>query len=452
MTTENAIARGRTDMATMRAPVGPEQLPSFETLVSTLGLSETNAPQGYHGPFRSIRPIHRSSGGPDRAGRTGELQAQVEGLLARVNLAVIYGGDKAEDGAVLFPTHNPRSWKSYRAVAEDLAASLERLGARNVAVMADDMRLQGRLQREAIDFAWLNTGGVQGMGAVCHASAQLEMLGVPYVGHDPLTAAILDSKHTFKRQIDAMGIPTAPFMTWHGATGTFDPATDPRFARAFGRWEGEFVVKPVSGRASLHVEHVARVEDLSAVAAEVFAATQNHVMIEGYLSGREYCIAACGNVVAAGGTLERREGPFTFCAIERVLEADERIFTSMDKKAITKARIRHLDPVADRSVATALHRLGRRVFEEMELETLVRLDVRADANGNLHVLEANPKPDLKAPTADGVTSIVAEALEHRGMAYDDLILSLFADRVDGLFKRRRGSVNHLVSLLTHAET
>jgi hypothetical protein len=33
------------------------------------------------------------------------------------------------------------------------------------------------------------------------------------------------------------------------------------------------------------------------------------------------------------------------------------------------------------------------------------------------------------------------------MSYDDLILSLFADRIDVLFSQRRGMVNHLLQLL-----
>ena len=85
------------------------------------------------------------------------------------------------------------------------------------------------------------------------------------------------------------------------------------------------------------------------------------------------------------------------------------------------------------------------------METLVRLDVRADEDGNLFVLETNPKPDLKAPTEDGVTSLIAEGLAQCGMSYDDLILSLIADRVDLLLRERRGSAGHLVELLTICE-
>src|SRR5260370_32675686 len=86
----------------------------------------------------------------------------------------------------------------------------------------------------------------------CQATAMLEMLGVPYVGHDPLVATIFDNKHTFKRELVAAGIPTAPFMTWHLARGTFLPKLNSRFARIFRGHHGPFIVKPLSGRASLH--------------------------------------------------------------------------------------------------------------------------------------------------------------------------------------------------------
>ena len=88
---------------------------------------------------------------------------------------------------------NARSWKSYHSVAEDIAESVERQGARKVTLLADDMRLGERLQQENIDIVRLNTGGVQGRSPMSHGAAMLEMMGVPYLGHDPLMSAILDS-------------------------------------------------------------------------------------------------------------------------------------------------------------------------------------------------------------------------------------------------------------------
>ena len=150
---------------------------------------------------------------PRRRTRSSELLGQVQRLMARMRIAVICGGDKNQDGSVIYQTHNPRSWKSYEAVAGDIADSLRRLGCEHVVVLPDDMTLGDQLREQGIHMAWLNTGGVQGYCSVSHAAATLEMLGVPYVGHEPLSAGILDSKHVFKRQLRGAGVPTARFLT-----------------------------------------------------------------------------------------------------------------------------------------------------------------------------------------------------------------------------------------------
>ncbi len=358
---------------------------------------------------------------------------------------MIYGGDKSDEGAVINQTFNPRSWKSYQTVAEDIAASLERLGFQQIFLVPDDIRLIDFIQRNDIQIAWLNTGGVQGYNPMSHAAAMLELCGIPYLGHDPLTVGALDNKDVFKRELAYFGLPTAPFVTWNMARGPFRPRVNSRFTRLFKDHWGPFVVKPVSGRASLHVHVVEQMDDLPDVVAEVFEITENHVLIEAYLPGREYCVAVAGQVVAKSGQLTRRSEPFVFSEVERVLAPDEKIFTSMDIKPISNERIRVLDPVADKDAFGQLQELARSVSLEMGLKSLVRLDVRADAHGKLHVLEANPKADLKAPSGQQ-TSIVCIGLPQHGMSYDDLILSLLADRFDTLQSERRGNALDLSEL------
>ncbi len=366
--------------------------------------------------------------------------------MRRMRVAVVYGGDKSVDGAVIEQTGNPRSWKSYRTVAEDIKGALERLGCRDVALMPDDMRLGELLKKHDSHMAWLNSGGVQGHCSVAHAPAMLELFGIPYVGHDPMMAGILDNKHVFKRQLRAAGIPTAEFHIWQPGIGEDDPTSELGFKAAFGDFEGPFVVKPVSGRASLNVTFVETRAKLAGAVRDIYAATRNHVLIERFLGGREYCVAVAGPVIARGGGLERLDGPFVFSHLERVLDPDEKIFTSMDVKPITGDRAAPLDPVRDAEVMAGLDDLARRVFLELGVETFIRLDVRADESGKLYVLEANPKPDLKAPTAE-VTSLVALGLPRLGMTYDDLIMSILADRLDVLLSERRGVANRLVRLL-----
>lgn len=367
-------------------------------------------------------------------------------LLQQARLAVVYGGDKASDGAVIRQTRNSRSWKSYQAVARDIGDAMGRLGCGNIILVPDDMRLASRLKDERIHMAWLNTGGVQGRSSIGHAASQLEMLGIPYVGHDPLTAAVLDNKFIFKRQLMAIGIPTAAFVVWHPVSCPMDPVHHRQFARSFRNWDGGFVVKPVTGRASLHVHYVENAGDLAEVAMAVFDITQNDVLIEAYIPGREYCVAVAGPVVAREGRIERLPGPFTFAGVERVLGENERVFTSMDVAPITKARVRPLDPKADAFVLDALDYLAASLYREMPLKTLVRIDVRADHGGKLFVLEANPKPDLKAPDATA-TSLICEGLDRFSMTYDDLILSIFANRAAELLEDGGGITESLDQLL-----
>jgi D-alanine-D-alanine ligase len=380
------------------------------------------------------------------ATRVHELQGQLERVLKRLRMSVVFGGNKTADGAVIEPTTNSRSWKSYETVANDIAQAMERLGCRRINLVPDDMRLGEELKANNTHLAWLNTGGVQGLCSVTHAPAMLELFGIPYIGHDPMMAGILDSKHVFKRQLRSAGIATASFAIVLPEEGKYATADDPVFENAFKGYEGPFIVKPVSGRASLNVLFCADRAEVSKAVEEVYGITRNFVLVEQYLGGREYCIAIAGPIISRGGQLEHLGHPLAFSPLERVLDADEKIFTSMDVKPISGERARPLNRPEDAKIRRELEELAHTVWNRIGIETLVRLDIRADDAGKLHVLEANPKPDLKAPSAN-VTSLVAMGLPELGMTYDDLIFSVFADRMDMLLSQRRGTADRLMRLI-----
>ncbi|MCC3408227.1 MAG: ATP-grasp domain-containing protein [Microcoleus sp. PH2017_10_PVI_O_A] len=373
------------------------------------------------------------------------LPQYLEVFFAKLRIAVVFGGNCDRPDSVIYKTHNPRSWKSYETVAREIAQALTEIGFNHVYVIPDDMNLPQQLKQQNIHLVWLNTGGVQGYNPVCHTPALLEMLGMPYVGHNPLNSSTLDNKHAFKRELQSVGIKTAPFMTWHPSQGILQPNLHERFAIAFGEYLGPFVVKPVSGRASLHVHFVDKIEGLSQAVSEVHRATHNTALIEKYLPGREFCVAVCGYVTYAKGGFYKNPKPFAFSTVERVLESEERIFTSMDKKAITADRGR-LMGAEEPELKQQLIELASKIYWEFSLNSLVRIDVRSDADGSLYVLEANPKPDLKHP-GENVTSLVALGLAEYGMSYNDLIFSLLADRLDYLLTQHMGIIPHIVDLL-----
>ena len=116
----------------------------------------------------------------------------------------------------------------------------------------------------------------------------------------------------------------------------------------------------------------------------------------------------------------------------------------MDKRAITSERIRSLDDELE--LKQNLAEIAQKIYQNLDLNTLIRVDLRADQNGTLQVLEANPKPDLKRPNSS-VTSLVAHGLSDYGMSYEDLILTLLSDRLNYLFTYHSKTIQHIVKLI-----
>ena len=104
--------------------------------------------------------------------------------------------------------------------------------------LPDGVDLVERLRSSRVELVWLNTGGVQGECPLAQTPALLETAGIPYVGHTPLNAAMLDDKGLFK----------LPFIIHNPATaGRLRPHKSAAFKAAFGSYRGPFIVKPVNG-------------------------------------------------------------------------------------------------------------------------------------------------------------------------------------------------------------
>lgn len=364
--------------------------------------------------------------------------AELEWIRSNLKIAVIHGGDKSEADSYIYENLSPRSTKTYEPVAHDIANALRESGFCHVDVLSEDIQLAHALREKQIDLVITNSGGLQGFDSMCHLPSTLEMLGVPYVGHSPMTAGILDNKHLFKHEIKSAGLPTAPFVTV-GIDEDFSSESKQRAIDEIeARFTEGFIVKPVSGRASIHVYPVFDRSELACVVEQVRKATNNTVMIEPFLGGREFVVAVAGEYVFKQGKLEQLSNPLAFSITERVLEDGEAIFTSMDVKPITQDR---LIAVSDEPLRSELAQIGQKIFRQLGLQTLVRVDLRMDKAGNLYVLETNPKPDLKRPEGNKI-SLVCHDLKREDMSYTDLIQSMVFNRLSFLKEKRPQTVAH----------
>lgn len=354
-----------------------------------------------------------------------DLLSLLDEIREHATIAVIHASDpEGAEGSVV-PTHNPRGYKSYSAVAEDLQATLLRLGFRDVVSITEGRDLARHLSEADVDLAWPVSAGLQGYDSICHASALLEALGIAYIGHRPGTAALLDDKYVSKAMLASLGVPTAPAVLWE-PSGPRMRAIDGRgFDEVFAEHDGAFVIKPVTGRASRGVRMIESAEQLDDALAEAWAQTRQPQLVESYLPGREFCVGCLGRARWRDGRPLVDEQPLAFAHLERRFLPGETIFTSMDVMPISGERVRLLGE-GERLLQERIGAIARRVYEGLMLRAVVRLDLRQDAQGRLQVLEVNPKPDLRAPNPSGA-SLLALGAAHQGMSYDDMILSLVVD-------------------------
>ncbi|MEM1181092.1 MAG: D-alanyl-alanine synthetase [Acidobacteriota bacterium] len=358
-----------------------------------------------------------------------DLDPLIARLKPRLKIAVLHGAAPVAGSTVIHRTFNPRPWKGYERVARDIAAALRREGFARVRTMAEGRGLADALDAAGIQLVWLNTAGVQGCGSMGHAAATLESLGIPYVGHSPAVATLLDDKVLFKQWLQGQSMATADFATWHPATG-FRPSfhSVQRLERQSG---GPLVVKPAVGRASRHVHWVARAFEAQEAARAIYRHTQDRVLIEPFLPGREFCLAVGPPISRRAKARILTPRPRCLAPLERVFDEGEKTFSSLDLRPLGDGgpRVRPIDPTGDAAIGRELRAAAEKIFTGLHLTFPIRLDVRQDRNGRLHLLEANPKPDLAARRGDGTQSLVASSLEARGESYDGLIADVLAYRL-----------------------
>lgn len=371
-------------------------------------------------------------------------------LRRDMRIAVICSGDPDNKSNVVNRTHNPRGWKSYHSGAVDIRDALLRCGFENVEILEEGRNLCAELAGRGINLAWLNSGGVQGYDSMCHAAAALESLGIAYVGHRPSQTALMDNKYHFKMFLKGLGVPTAPFIAWDARRSAVDIAASTEFLDSFHNYRGPFIVKPVSGRASNNVSFVETVAGLNDAVEKLNHITDSVALVETYLPGREFCVAASSPICYRNGAFIATDGhppSFCFSRLERMLGEHEKIFTSMDVVPISVERIRILNDNVDRFVIDEMDRLTMTVYRALSLNGMIRADLRQGADGLLYMLEFNPKPDLRN-SSGGKGSLIALGLAASNISYDELILNQLLTSLSGILTYCGKSARTLVNIFS----
>jgi D-alanine-D-alanine ligase len=249
-----------------------------------------------------------------------------------------------------------------------------------------------------------------------HVPAVCEMLGIPVTGSDPLTLAATLDKAVGKRLVAAAGLATPRSAVVEDA-------------RELDALDLDFpvIAKPLREGSSIGIRKGSRADDAAALAREVARLLADYaepVLVEEFLPGAEFTVAVLGE-----GKDARALGVMEI--VPRSGRMEDFVY-SLEVKRNFRAEVDyHVPPRQPARLVRALEELALGCARALECRDLSRVDLRLDAAGRPHFLEANPLPGLAPGTGDVV--ILAE---RAGIPYVDLI-----DRVVQSALARSGSIS-----------
>lgn len=257
----------------------------------------------------------------------------------------------------------------------------------------------GRLMDAEADVAVNLCEGAAGCSAnEARVAAAVELLGVPMTGSPSETLALARRKDRVNAVLASAGLPVPTWLP-------LDPGEPPTGWRWFPA-----IVKPAAEDASIGITQRSVARDADTLAAAVRAAQRyGRVIVQEFLDGPELIVGIVGETVLPVAEIDF--GAFPAGSWPLVTYDAKWAPGSPEDLGTAPLCPAPIDD-ATRDEAT---RLALAAWRLVGGRGYGRVDLRADRNGRLHLLEVNPNPDL-APSA-GLTRMAAA----NGWGYVDLL-------------------------------
>jgi D-alanine-D-alanine ligase len=260
--------------------------------------------------------------------------------------------------------------------------------------------------------------GLKGVAREAQVPALLEAYDVPYVFSDPLTLTLALDKAMTKRVVRACGVPTPDFAV-------IESVED--FARVTLPFP--LFLKPLaegSGKGIYAQSRVTDARELACVASDLLARFHQPVLVETFLSGREFTVGILGTGAEAYvlGTIEvtgTKDAAAHAYGYENKEHCDSKIVYRLAE-----------DESARRAADIALA-----AWRALRCRDGGRVDIRCDTDGHPHFLEVNPLAGLNPEHSDLV--FIAQ---FKGLTYRELIGRIMASclsRYPELISAQRGA-------------
>jgi D-alanine-D-alanine ligase len=259
-----------------------------------------------------------------------------------------------------------------------------------------------------LDIVFNIAEGMHGRNRESQVPAILELLNIPYVGSDPAALSICLDKVLAKKMVRQAGIFTADFIVMR--TGK---------ERLPGNLHFPVIIKPIAEGSSKGVMGMNVVQDeadLRRISRELLSKYRQPVLVEEYLSGREFTVGLLG---------ENRPKVLPPMEILFNNKKDRFPVYAFEHKLDTNESISYQAPAnIDRSLQKNLEHVARNAFTALGCRDVARVDLRLDRNERIHFIECNPLPGLTPGWSD--LCIIGEAA---GMDYRTLIGEIMAPAI-----------------------
>ena len=293
---------------------------------------------------------------------------------------------------------------------ETISAVAAALGRRyEVIPIESDEDAYARLRNTRPDLVFNIAERLTGPNREGHIPTLCEMLDLPYTGSDPLTLSLCLDKSRAKEILSYYGVPNPEFRVVEPGEAVPDGIKLPAIVKPL--YEG-------SSKGIKNNSYVATAEELAARVREVTGLYRQPVIIERFLTGREFTVGVLGNVP----NLE----------ILPIVEIDHSLLPP-EAHPIYSYEAKWIWDTPEKPLA--IFKCPARISSglEKEIRTIVadtcrilrirdwsRVDVRLDEEGRPHILEVNPLPGILPNPEDN--SCLPKAARTAGYSYEELIL------------------------------
>ncbi|MBE0569894.1 MAG: ATP-grasp domain-containing protein [Deltaproteobacteria bacterium] len=256
------------------------------------------------------------------------------------------------------------------------------------------------LRESPVDIVFNIAEGEGGRCREAHVPAVLEMLGLPYVGSDPLTLSVTLDKPVAKKLVSHEGFPTPAFRTYRSAEEfTECPLPFP------------VIVKPAYEGSSKGVRLSSRAVDSGQAREMVRFVTETYrqeALVEAFVTGAEVTVGVLGNdPPRVAGMME---------IVPMTVPPGEFVYSLEVKRDWENQVCYRVPPALPEATLAEIGRCAVGIYRALGCRDFSRIDFRLDAEGVPQFIECNPLPGLSPGYGD--LPIMAERM---GLPYLSLI-------------------------------